>query len=361
MFRSELKNRTLGIVYRPDEFVNCLSKFVAQVLSNSHSRTMSNISSVTSGTGALSMFEPTVAFFIISYSIATVGLVLNFIEIHLIVKVWNHATDFELVLLNLAVADVLNCLLFTAVTGISHYTFNNRSIVSSKAERLFWIHACHTFSVMASTSFVIVIGVERFFAAKLPLKHRLWHTSRRKLLMCISITWGFDIIVSTTLALINYFATDKKIMFASKDLSYFTTGLLTAGLVLVSILYMWLAHLVLMRSMKLFEFDNKDFSVNAKSIKRAMTKEKATVIVCALVVVVLFICDLPIIVDLFLQRLTQTAVLLLKLNSIANPVIYFFKGYFEKYYAKKTLVPSSGMKGLDHNKGSSGKSVEDVR
>lgn len=284
------------------------------------------------------MFEPTMAFFIISYSLTTIGLLLNFIEIHLIVRVWSHATDFELVLLNLAVADILNCLLFTAATGTSHYMFNNRATVSSKAEQLFWVLVCHTFSVIASISFVIVIGVERFFAAKLPLKHRLWHTSRRKLLMCISITWGFDIVVSATLALIKYLASGKNVMFASTDLAYFAAGLLTAGLALASVLYVWLAHLVLMRSMKLFDFDNKDFSVNKKAIKRAMMKERATVIVCALVVVVLFICDLPIIVDMYLKRLTQTTVLLLKLGSIANPIIYFFKGYFEKYYAKRTLV-----------------------
>ena len=302
---------------------------------------MENISSGATGTDMLSLLEPTVAFFVASYSIAIIGLVLNFVEIYMIVRVWNHETDFELVLLNLALSDILNCVLFGALTGILHYMLNNRS---SRAEYVFLVFVFNTFSVIASTSFVIVICVERFFAAKLPLKHRLWHTSRRKLLVCVSLTWAFDVIASATLAILNYCTTGSALIFASTQVSYVVATLLTTGLVLVSALYIWLANLILMRSMKLFEFDNKDFSVNTKSIQRAIKKERATVIVCALVVISLFMCDLPIIADLYLKRLTQAALLMLKLNAIANPVIYFFKGYFEKYYAKKTLVPASGMR-----------------
>ena len=318
---------------------------------------MENMSSNATGTKVFSLLEPTVTFFVASYAIAAIGLVLNFVEIHLIVRVWNRATDFELVLLNLAVADVLNCVVYAALTGILQYMLND---TSSRAD-VSWVVVFNMFSIMASTSFVIVVGVERFFAAKLPLRHRLWHTSRRKLLVCISITWGFDITASVTLALINYFTIGTGFIFASTELSYFVAALFTTGLVLVLALYLWLGNLILMRSIKLFEFDSKDFSVNTKSIKRAMKKERATVIVCALVVILLFICDLPIVADLYLRRLTETSMLLLKLNSIANPVIYFFKGYFEKYYTKKTLVRSSGMRSSDHNKSRYGKSTDNVR
>ena len=297
---------------------------------------MSNISSATSIT--VSIFKPTVTFFAISYTIVSVALVSNFIEIYLIARKWKQVTNFELVLLNLAVADVLNCMLYAIMTGMSHYLFINK--LPYRSQHAFWLLALQSFSVFASTSFVIVIGMERFFAAKVPLKHRLWHTGKRKLLKCISIVWGFDILLTTAILSIDYLVNGNKTLFVRRDLTYVMAGYLTIGLILVSSLYIWLGHLILMRSMKLFEFDKKDFSINPKAIKRAMKKDRATILVCTLVVISLFICDLPLIIDLYMRRITQASVFLLRLNTIANPMIYFFKGYLERYYGKKNLTAS---------------------
>ena len=310
---------------------------------------MSNISSTTSVVGTVSEFKPTATYFAISYTVTSIAIVLNFIEIYLIVRKWKQVTNFELVLLNLAVADVLNSALYTIITGLSNYSFINRG---ANRLNLFWVLGFHSFSVFASMSFVIAIGVERFFAIKLPLKHRLWHTGKRKILKYVIIVWVFDIVVSATIISIDYFINGKNTSILSKDLTYVIAGFLTIGLIFVSILYFWLGHLILMRSMKLFEFDKKDFSINPKAIKRAMKKDRATIIVCLLVVICLFTCNFPLIIDLYMKRITQASLYFLKLNSVANPIIYFFKGYLERYYGKKKLMVSSDPRDPIQDKGS---------
>ena len=322
---------------------------------------MSNVSSPSIAQEAISLLKPTVTFFIISYTIVFIALVLNFIEISLIVRIWKHATNFELVLLNLAIADVLNCAIFGVVTGIAHYMFVNAHTISNKTKHAFWLVGLHTFCVTASTSFVIVIGVERFFAAKVPLKHRLWHTGRGKILKYVLIMWSFDIMVTGVIFSIDYLINGGGHMVTSKDLAYFMASFLTTGLVLVSILYVWLAHLVLMRSIRLFEFDNKDFVVNAKTIKRAMKKDKAAILVCVLIVIFLLGCNLPLIVDLYARRLTEASVILLKVNPVANPIIYFFKGYLEKYYGKKRVISFYNARYLHQDKGVDKKERGNVR
>ena len=295
---------------------------------------MSNSSSIAAA--GFSLFQLTTTVIVVSYIIISVATVLNFIEIYLIARKWKQVTNFELVLLNLAVADVLNCIIYATISGVSHYVFINK--LANRAEHVFWVLVVNVFSMTASTSFVIVIGVERFFAVKVPLKHRLWHTGKRKLLKCTSIVWGFDILVTAAILSINFYINGKNHLLVLGDISYYLAGYLTIGLILVSSLYIWLGHLILMRSMKLFEFDKKDFSINPKAIKHAMKKDRATILVCTLVVISLFTCNLPLIIDLYMKRITHTTSLLIKLNAIANPMIYFFKGYLEKYYGKMRLA-----------------------
>lgn len=285
------------------------------------------------------LFHVSIAYIAISYAMSIIALVLNLIEIRFIVKVWKAVTDFELLLFNLAIADVLSSISFSILTGLAHYIYKSKAAYSIKSTHMYWVVTFHTHFVLASTSFVIIIGLERFFATKLPLKHRLWHTGKQRMLKCVSFTWCIDILITALSFSIDYAINKTEFTLASKSLSYWLASLLAFALTFLLILYVWLARLILIRSIKLFDFDKKELSINAKMIHRAMKKELATIKVCVLVLVCLIVSDLPLIIDFYMQRVTKVTTLLMKFNSVANPIIYFFKGYLERHYSRKNLKP----------------------
>ena len=285
----------------------------------------------------LSIFvNPTTAFLVLSYTISVVAVLLNSIEITLILRNVKKATDFEIVLLNLSIADLINSVIFILVTALVHSS--NKIEKVRFAGTFYWVSTTMAFSLTVSATFVAVIGIERFFAIKLPLQHRLWHTKRRRLVKYMLCTWLFDVIVVATFAIVDYLRQRNNPSTRSNTVSYFLAGLMTFGCALVVVLYTWVLHLMLLRSLKLFQFDKIEFQICKKRIKEAMKKEKSSIIICILVVCSFLTCNLPLIVDLFQLQFTMTSAILLKVSAVDNPLIYFFKGYLEKYYAKKRLV-----------------------
>ena len=307
---------------------------------------MSN-NSVPTKTNPLSVFfTPTVPFLVVTYILEVCAIILNSVEIKLITRKIKKATNFEIVLLNLAIADLVSTICFIAMTIITHYSYAVKEIRWN--EGLYWLYGIIAFCIAASISFVAVIGIERFFAIKLPLQHRMWHTSRRKLVKYLIITWVFDIILIASAVTTDCLVNRKKGTILSTNLTYFFGGTMTLGVVLLLVLYTWVLHLMLLRSLKLFEFDKKVFRLNPKMMKKAMKKERSSIVICTLVVVSVLVCNIPIIVDFFQLRLTMKSALMMKITAVANPLIYFFKGYLEKYYANKRLI--SSMKDSDEAK-----------
>ena len=251
----------------------------------------------------------------------------------LILRKIRKATDFEILLLNLAIADLFNSFLFIAVTGVTQHS------ASIEEERyivlLYWLLGTMSFSLTASVSFVAAIGIERFFAIKLPLQHRLWHTSRKKLVRYILLTWLINITVIVTVTIGDYVRERNTI---SATVSYVVAGIFTIGCVLVLVVYTWVLYLMILRSLKLFDFDQTELQISNRKIKDAMKKEKSSIVICILVVVSFLVCNIPMIVDLFKLQLTITSAIILKFSAVDNPLIYFFKGYIEKFYAKRRLL-----------------------
>jgi len=197
-----------------------------------------------------------------------------------------------------------------------------------------------SFSLIASVSFVAVIGIERFFAIRLPLHHRLWHANRRRLITYILFTWLFDVILVVSFSITDFLRVNRNPNSISATVVYFVAGILTFGTGLIFVVYTWVLYLMIVRSMKLFNFDRKTIQVNNNRIKEAIIKEKSSIIICILVVVSCITCNIPLVADLFQLQITMTSALLLKVTGVLNPLIYFFKSYVEKYYAKKRLLSS---------------------
>ena len=102
----------------------------------------------------------------LSYTVVIIAILLNSIEIKLILRKIKKATDFEIVLLNLATADLLNSILFISVTVITLHSKRAKNEILSRGF-FYWLMGTLSFSVIASVSFVVAIGIERFFAIRL--------------------------------------------------------------------------------------------------------------------------------------------------------------------------------------------------
>ena len=273
------------------------------------------------------------------YLIAAFAIFLNILEIHLITRKLKKATDFELVLLNLAFADLLSGLDLVVIAVLA--TFASLTEAINIRKHFGWIFAFILLSTSSSTVFVTIIGLERFFAIKVPIRHRMFHTGRRRLLYCLLGMWAFNLLITTLPVLIDYLVSSTESYHGSKTVGYVAASYLTAGALLVVVLYAWLGHLVMTRSVKLLDFDNKEVNINSKTLKRAMKKEKATICACILVLVLFLMCNLPFIVNLYQGKIDNLSSIMIKLNAVCNPLVYFFKNYLEKRYSKKNLVSSA--------------------
>ena len=282
--------------------------------------------------------KPTIASLTFSYFASVAAIILNVLEIRLIVKKWKKATDFEIVLLNLAAADLLTGFGFLAGTGVATWSY-----ILARDETLMttFVGMIVLFSVSSSVTFVIVIARERLSAVKHPLKHRLWHSDRRKLFKACGLTWMFNIVMVAVAVLTDQLVTGVK---GSRNMAYAIAAYLTSGIVIVFVLYTWLGHLVMRRSTRFFAVDTRALAANAKEMKRALKKERATIVVCTLVVVSFLTCHIPFTVGMALLKLEAAQTGLLKVSAAINPLIYFFKNRLEKYYGKKKINLSSETK-----------------
>ena len=75
-------------------------------------------------------------------------------------------------------------------------------------------------------------------------------------------------------------------------------------------------------------------------MKKIIKKERSSILICILVLVSLLTCNIPVVVELYHFRVTKTAAIMMKISAVTNPLIYFFKGYLERRYAKKKLASS---------------------
>ena len=302
---------------------------------------MANVIGSSSSTSALKVAPNTIHLNVILLVIAVFAIILNLTEIHLIRKKWKKATDFEVLLLHLGIADFLTGIGFLVIASLGIAAYAKKEPKSNYYS--FISMGVVTFFCIVSTKFVIVIGIERLLAIKLPLKHRLWHTTRKTMYKRIGAVWVVSLIVISSAYLSDYFIQKSKGRSGpmSRFLAYALAAYLSLGACIVIVTYSWLLQAVVKRSEKSFNFDKKDYKKSPNICRKAFCKEKATVIVCWLVSGTFLVCNIPTIVALYSGEMSGAAVSLSSLNSVMNPLIYFFKGYVEKRYSKRRLTVSS--------------------
>ena len=292
-------------------------------------------------------YDPTCI--VISFIIGTMGIILNSTEFHLIRQKWKKATDFEVLLLNLGITDLLSAIGLLAMVSVDTVMYVHEA--SRKVGYLLVAMGIVGYFSAVSMKLVIAIGIERLFAIKLSLKRRLWHTNRKTLYKRISAAWLLAFIFNASAYLFDCLIQKSKGRSAtiSFNLAYELAVYLTLGACTVLVTYAWLSRLVINREIKILKFDTMDYKKNPKVIRKAVRKENATIIICRLVAATYLVCNIPAIVGLYRGQMDNVSVTLFNLNSVINPLIYFFKGYVEKQYAKKKLPVSSSEAGGSDN------------
>ena len=302
---------------------------------------MANVIEPSGSSSAMQASPNTIAYITITFIIAILAIILNSTEIYLIRKKWKKATDFEVLLLNLGIADLLSGIGYGVMASLSAVAY----VTKSSRTREFSLVAVSImgFFCAASAKLVLIIGIERLLAIKLPLKHRLWHTNRKTMYKRILAMWTSSFIFINCAILSDHFIQKSKGQKAvmSRNLGYTLAAYLTLGICTVLVTYAWLSHLVIKRATNLLNFDKKDYKQSPKAIIMAVKKEKATIIICRLVAATYLACNVPIVVALYRGKFDSVSVSLANLNAVINPLIYFFKGFAEKWYAKKKLAVST--------------------
>eukprot|EP00112_Aurelia_sp_Birch-Aquarium-sp1_P023508 Seg703.7 transcript_id=Seg703.7/GoldUCD/mRNA.D3Y31 product="hypothetical protein" protein_id=Seg703.7/GoldUCD/D3Y31 len=211
-----------------------------------------------------------------------------------------------------------------------------------------------------SAKLVVVIGIERLIAIKLPLKHRLWHTTRKTIYKRIIASWVVTFTFVGLAYLVDYVIQKSKGQTAmvSSNLAYALAAYLTLGAGAVFVTYAWLSNLVINRSTPLLKIDKMDYKRSPKATRKAARKENATIIICRLVAATYLVCNIPIIVALYRGYIDSVSSTLFDLNPVINPLIYFFKGYAEKQYAKKRIASANGDKSAVKDKKSDDLKIE---
>eukprot|EP00112_Aurelia_sp_Birch-Aquarium-sp1_P017573 Seg4086.4 transcript_id=Seg4086.4/GoldUCD/mRNA.D3Y31 product="hypothetical protein" protein_id=Seg4086.4/GoldUCD/D3Y31 len=325
---------------------------------------MANITTSNDKSNAVQVYAPDLGFLILTFIIAITAIILNCTEIRLILRKWKKATDFEVILFHLAIADLLGSIGNLTTSSFLVYFYVKKSV-----DTVYWwvTYGILGFFYLVSMKLVLVIGVERLFAIKLPLKHRLWHTSRKMLYRQIFAAWFVSAVVIDSCTLADYFiqkgkgrsitcqskrgqsstgqnSTGKNIIgqsgmgiIPSRDVGYILATYMTIGVSIILICYIWLMHIVIVRAAYLPKVGENDYKLNPKMIKLALKKESATIIICRVVLVTFLVCNVPMIVGLYRGKVDGWTINASTFNAIVNPLIYFFKGYVEERLSRKKL------------------------
>ena len=276
------------------------------------------------------MMQPTLgvtkAILVFYYLMTITALIFNSLEIHLIRKKWHTVTYFEIILLNLAAADILTGL--NSLVTSAFFTYYYAANMPANATFITVIYLILIFAVISSTTFVVIIGIERLTSVKMPLKHRIWHSSKRKIVKYLVGTWVVILLANVAVILDLRFRSKASALLASTEQKIIVGVYLLLGVFLSVIIYTWIAYLLLKRRSKFLKFEGGD---QGGRLSLEVKKEKASVAVCALLVASFLIFNTPLAVGLFNGRGSSVHCLVVLGNSVVNPLIYFFKTYAEKY------------------------------
>ena len=251
--------------------------------------------------------------------VALAAALLNIIEILLILRIRKRKA-FDKLLLSLAVSD--------AAIGMILSAYKIFEIL--KSQQLPMNHRPTVFGLSVSFSIanLLAISVDRLLAVKYPIKHRMMLTSKRANI-AIVVLWILTSIVASLCGLIAL----KWRRHLNFLLNITQVLLLGYGILLIAI-YSHIFYLVCKRKVPTASTNGETSTVRTRILalftRRSLKSESTILFTGATVTATFIICTYPSAIEFLIKQTTKfsfRSVLMLLLNSVLNPIIYFFKSY----------------------------------
>ena len=261
-----------------------------------------------------------ILFITLSFIIA----ILNAYEIVLILRCRNRKA-FDKFLLSLAVSDILVALSVASFKLVDLVT--NNTVPWLEGEN---IANMLLISVPFSVINLITITADRFLAVRFPIKHRILSTKRR-VNAVIAISWSLGIFSVAFFCVMQFVWEEKNEI----TLSIASVHLLVFGGVMI-LVYMNIFYLIWKRTVPGETGRRGEGKVRTRnpalSSKGPNMIERGVFIAGATVTISFIICTYPFAFNVLIKQSAEKASLasklLILLNSLFNPIIYFFKSYF---------------------------------
>ena len=250
-------------------------------------------------------------------------VLLNSVETGLILRIKNKKI-FDRLLLSLALSDVLVGVTVSTVKSADLYHGSNFSWLKQED-----IAAIFLLSIVFSFSNLLAIAIDRFLAVQYPIKHRILLTPRRANI-AIAALWLLCLIS----VLMNSLSTYKWTINVIYLLYGASVTILVFG-VLITIIYCTIFYLICKRKMHVARTDGaQDNAIRggfAAFLKGPYKFERAVLFTGCIVAISFIICTYPFAIEFLIgqsvEHISYMSKAVMILNSLLNPLIYFFKSY----------------------------------
>ena len=270
---------------------------------------------------------------IIFIALSSIIAALNISEIVLILRSKTRKA-FDKFLLSLAVSDIL--------VALSVAWFKIADLATGNT--VLWLIGKNYVNILLlSITFsffnLIAITADRFLAVRFPIKHRILSTEWRVNAVIVTI-WSLSIIFVTILSAIQFRWKDR----IELVLNIASGFILLFGVVMLMV-YINIFHLICKRRLPSKTRIGEESKVPNRRLslfpKGANTTERGVILTGAIVTVSFIICTYPFAFNSFItqsSKISMTLKILVVLNSLLNPLIYFFKSYLFSTPSKRKVI-----------------------
>ena len=255
--------------------------------------------------------------------IALLVVLFNSIEIILILRVKNKKI-FDRLLLSLASSDVLVGAVVAIIKAVDiKYGSNFSWLQKEDFVNIFLL------SMIFSVVNLIAITVDRFLAVQFPIKHRILSTAKRAN-VCIAVLWMLCLISVIFHGLVTFIWINHITL-----LLYVSSFSILVYSVLIIVLYGAIFQLIRKRKIQAAKGNVKEgneargrFSLFLNDPNRT---ERSVLFTGLIVAISFVICTYPFVLQFLISQSVQSihvvSKILLLMNSLLNPFIYFFNSY----------------------------------
>ena len=272
--------------------------------------------------------------------LAVIAMILNMAEMYLMKKRKKYFPS-EFLMISLAVADFLFSLLVTITLTLS-MTYHNEGLTGWVVNECF--HMLTSFSIIASILHVVGISIDRLIAVLFPLRHRV-RTDTIKMKRAVFSIWLLTLTFVASLSVYKYYRGFTYLM--NDDSLDHKTELVISYTMFISCFIVALIYLIITRRLAmqasfLRSFRRSTSSRHKRKNNRRNKVETVALLTACIVTLSFLVCTLPSaclpIVENVSHTIHTVSLCFLVCNSICNPIVYFWRGYWLKAKRRKSLA-----------------------